>query len=74
MSLEQGKPILKNDLLKIFTKESEETEKPEESRQRIAEEMTEAIYKFVKSGEVNVTVTTSGTASAQTGTGTGNIK
>lgn len=74
MSLEIGKPILENDLLKIFTNESKETEKPEESRQRIAKEMAEAVYKFVKSGEVNVTVTTSGTASSQTGTGTGIIK
>lgn len=74
MSLEIGKPVLESDLLKIFTNESKETEKPEESRKRIAKEMAEAVYKFVKSGEVNVTVTTSGTASAQTGTGKGIIK
>ncbi|SIT25653.1 hypothetical protein SAMN05421786_11548 [Chryseobacterium ureilyticum] len=74
MSLEIGKPILENELLKIFTKESQETEKPEESRHRIAKEMAEAIYKFVKTGEVNVTVATSGTATSQTGTGTGIIK
>ncbi|AKK74434.1 hypothetical protein OK18_19070 [Chryseobacterium gallinarum] len=73
MSLNTGKPILLNDLLEIFTSEASATEKPEESRQRIANKLADAIDKFVRSGEVKVTVATTGTATAQTGTGTGNI-
>lgn len=73
MSLTNGKTVLISDLLEIFTSESKATEKPEESRQRMAENLAAAIDKFVRSGEVNVNVKTTGTATAQTGTGTGKI-
>lgn len=73
MSLNTGKPILINDLLEIFTSEAAATENPAESRQRIAQKLADAIDKFVRTGQVNVTVATTGTAAAQTGTGTGNI-
>ncbi|WP_102980113.1 hypothetical protein [Chryseobacterium scophthalmum] len=74
MSLETGKPILKQDILQIFEMEAQANESPEQSRERIAEKLTNAVYKFVKSGAVKVTVATTGTAAAQTGTGTGNIE
>ena len=74
MSLETGKPILKQDILQIFEMEAQANESPEQSRERIAEKLTNPVYKFVKSGAVKVTVATTGTAAAQTGTGTGNIE
>ncbi|WP_234111686.1 hypothetical protein [Chryseobacterium sp. R2A-55] len=63
MSLTDGKPILIQDLLEMFETESNANEKPEDSRQRLAEKMAEAIDKFVRSG----LVTTTGTATNQTG-------
>ncbi len=73
MSLTNGKTVLIADLLEIFTSESQATENPQESRQRMANNLANAIDKFVRSGEVNVDVKTTGSASAQTGTGTGKI-
>ncbi|MEI7486869.1 MAG: hypothetical protein WCJ72_05575 [Chryseobacterium sp.] len=73
MSLTDGKPILINDLLTMFSFEAQANEKPEDSRQRLAEGLANAFEKFEKSGKVSVTVATTGTATAQTGTGTGNI-
>jgi hypothetical protein len=73
MSLTTAKPILIEAFLEIFTTESDATESPEESRQRIAEKLASAIDKFVRAGSVQVSVTTTGTATAQIGTGTGNI-
>ncbi|MCU7615669.1 hypothetical protein NZ698_00545 [Chryseobacterium sp. PBS4-4] len=74
MSLAAGKPILKQTILQIFEIEAQANESPEQSRERIAEKLTNAIYDFVKTGMVKVTVATTGTAAAQTGTGTGNIE
>lgn len=73
MSLTNGKTVLIADLLEIFTSESQATENPQESRQRMADKFANAIDKFVRSGDVNVEVKTTGTASAQTGTGNGKI-
>ncbi|RQO37953.1 hypothetical protein DBR39_13785 [Chryseobacterium sp. KBW03] len=73
MSLTDGKAVLTADLLEIFTSESQATENPAQSRQRIAQNIANAIDKFVRSGNVNVDVKTTGTATAQTGTGTGKI-
>ena len=73
MSLITGKPVLKQAILQIFEQEAQANENPADSRERIADKLTNAIYDFVKSGTVNVTVATTGTATAQTGTGTGNI-
>lgn len=73
MSLDTAEALFINELLEIWETESEETEDPAASRLRIAQKMAQAIKKFIKSGQVNITVTTTGTASAQTGTGTGNI-
>lgn len=74
MSLNTGKPILKQAILAIFEHEAQEDESPEQSRERIAEKLTNAIFDFVKTGLVKVNVTTAGTATAQTGSGTGNIE
>lgn len=74
MSLNDGKPILKQTILQIFETEAEADESPEQSRERIAEKLTNAIYDFVKSGLVKVNVATTGSATAQSGTGTGNIE
>lgn len=63
MSLTEGKPVLIDDLLEIFSTEATATESPEESRERIAEKLAAAIDKFVRTG----LVTTAGTATAQTG-------
>ena len=74
MSLATGKPILKQTILQIFETEAQADESPEQSRERIAEKLSNAIFDFVKSGNVKVNVTTTGTATAQSGTGTGNIE
>lgn len=74
MSLTTGKPLLKQAILSIFEMEAQASESPEQSRERIADKLTNAIFDFVKTGTVKVTVATTGTAAAQTGTGTGNIE
>ena len=63
MNLDIAEPILIEELLEIWTTESEERESAAVSRQRIAEKMAAAIKKFVKSG----LVTTVGNATTQTG-------
>lgn len=68
MSLTTAKPTLIQDLISIFETESEATENPAQSRERLANKMANAIENFVKQGLV--TVTTTGTATTQTGTGT----
>ncbi len=81
MSLSSAKPILVKDILAIFENEAEQTESPEQSRERIAEQLANAIDKFVKAGkieiETGIKVSTTGTATSQTGVttskGTGKI-
>ena len=63
MSLELAEAVFIEELLEIWTTESQEKESAENSRQRIAQKMAAAIKKFIKAG----TVTTTGTATAQTG-------
>lgn len=63
MSLEIAEELFIEELLEIWTAESEEKESAADSRQRIAQKMAAAIKKFIKAGVVNTT----GTAAAQTG-------
>lgn len=74
MSLTTGKAVLIVDLLEIFTMEAGATENPQESRERLAEKLANAIDTFVRSGDVKVNVTTSGSATNQAGTGTGKVE
>lgn len=67
MSLATAKPQFIADLLKVFEDESKATEKPEDSRQKLAEKMANAFEKFIKQADVRVT--TRGNATAQAGTG-----
>lgn len=79
MSLETGKPALKNGILALH---QEMMTKEVDSLDYYADQMTELIYTFVKSAELEVntgiSVSTTGTAAAQTGTtttkGTGILK
>lgn len=77
MSLSNAKPTLYKDILKIFDGEAGATEKPEESRKRIAQELANAIDKFVRAGKVEIesgiAVNTSGGSGATTGKGIGKI-
>ncbi|WP_312394739.1 hypothetical protein [Chryseobacterium sp.] len=73
MSLTSAKTQFVIDLVEIFDTESEKKDNPAASRQAIAEKLANAVDKFVRSGDVNVTVATTGTAAAQTGTGTGKM-
>jgi len=73
MSLTTAKTQFISDLLEMFETESQKKDNPSDSRQAIAEKLANAVDKFVRSGDVNVTVATTGTAAAQTGTGTGKM-
>jgi len=73
MSLTTGKAAFIIDLMEIFNFESQATENPTASRERLAQKLADAIDKFIRTGDVKVNVTTSGTATSQAGTGTGNI-
>jgi hypothetical protein len=62
------------DLIAAGDKASEVNNKtPKQRRDEWAQEVGEAMERFVKSGTVTVTVTTTGTATNHTGTGTGNM-
>lgn len=64
------KPTLKNDILQLFNDESDVDVDPAEARQRQAQRLADAIEKFVKSGDVSITVTgTSATGGAVTASG-----
>jgi hypothetical protein len=68
-----NKSQLVNALIAVFTNEQTEETDANNSVDRIANGIANAVDAFVKSGQVNVTVSTTGTAAAQTGTGTGTI-
>jgi len=67
MSLTSAKTIFVNDILEIFEFEAQQKDNPGESRKRIAVKLANAIDKFVRAGDVEVTTT--GTATTQTGIG-----
>lgn len=67
-ALKAGILALTNEL---YTNPAELT--PAACREKYAEDMSNLIDAFVKTGTVNVNVTTTGTATAHTGTGTGSI-
>ena len=70
-----NKAVLKTAIINAFDAEKNSTDPPEQSIDRIATALSNAIDVFVKSGTVLTTVSTevvtTGTAAAQTGTGTG---
>lgn len=68
-----NKAALKTALIELFTNEQGEEENANQSIERLALGISNAIDSFVKSGQVNVNVTTTGTATSHTGSGTGNI-
>lgn len=68
-----NKAGLKNALIELFTNEQGEEENANQSIERLATGISNAIDAFVKTGTVSVTVATTGTATSHTGTGTGNI-
>tara|TARA_R110000868_G_scaffold52171_6_gene165045 strand:+ start:29384 stop:29602 length:219 start_codon:yes stop_codon:yes gene_type:complete len=68
-----NKANLKTALIALFTAEQDEEENANQSIERLATGISDAVEAFVKSGTVNVNVTTTGTATNHTGGGTGNI-
>ena len=64
---------LKNDILSAFTTAFGKTSNPQGAMNAFATELSEAIDKFVKSGDVNTEVVTAGSPSAHTGTGVGKV-
>ena len=71
------KATLKNDILSSFTSAFGKTSNPQGAMNQFAIELSEAIDKFVKSGDVvidAIPVITSGSPTSHTGTGTGTYK
>lgn len=67
------KATLKSDILSAFTSAFGKTNNPQGAMNQFAQELSDAIDKFVKSGDVNTEVVTAGSPNAHTGTGVGKV-
>ncbi|MBS0647397.1 MAG: hypothetical protein JSR97_12530 [Verrucomicrobia bacterium] len=67
------KDTLEQAILSIMDNMAAREDNPGDAREYFAEQLSNAIDAFVRSGKVDVTVTTTGTATNHTGTGTGAV-
>ncbi len=67
------KQTLSAQLKLLYDQLSQQTENPDQARQKLADDLATAIDAYIKTSTVTVTVATAGTATAQTGTGTGTL-